>query len=441
LAITIESVEAFDIRFPTSRWLAGSDAMNPDPDYSAAYVVLRSSVDGLEGHGFTFTIGRGNELCVAAVQALAPLLTGRSLSDITGDMGAFWRSLAGDSQLRWLGPEKGVVHLALAAAVNAVWDLWAKAEGKPVWRLLADLPPEQFVRLIDFRHITDALTPVEAMDIVARARAGAPVMLRTLQADGYPAYTTSAGWLGYPDDKIRTLCAEAVAEGWNAIKIKVGRDLEDDRRRCAIVREAVGDRRFMIDANQVWEIDQAVAHVQALAAFAPYWIEEPVSPDDILGHAAVRRGVAPVKVATGEHAPNRVMFKQFLQAEALDVVQFDACRLGGVNEALAVFLLAAKFGVPVCQHAGGVGLCEVGQHLAVVDALCISGSLENRMLEHAGHLHEHFIDPIRIQRGRYRVPEHPGFSTEIRAEARARFAYPHGAEWTAPERLRSGALQ
>ena len=439
MGITILGVEAHDIRFPTSRGLAGSDAMNPDPDYSAAYVIIRTST-GVEGHGFTFTIGRGNELCVAAVQALAPALVERSLDELTSDMGAFWRSLAGDSQLRWLGPEKGVVHLALAAVVNAVWDLWAKVEGKPVWRLIADLSPEALVRLVDFRHITDALTPEQAVDIVAKAREGAPAMLGALREAGYPAYTTSAGWLGYSDEKIRHLCAEALAEGWGAIKIKVGRDLDDDLRRCAVVRASIGDRPMMIDANQVWEIDEAIAHVRALSGFAPYWIEEPVSPDDILGHAAVRRAVAPVRVATGEHAPNRVVFKQLLQAEAIDVVQFDACRLGGVNEALAVFLLAARFDVPVCQHAGGVGLCEVGQHLAIADALSISGSLDARMLEHAGHLHEHFVDPIRIRSGRYRVPERAGFSTEMLPEARARFAFPAGPEWAAPLERRAEAV-
>ena len=429
MPVTILSVEALDIRFPTSRWLDGSDAMNPDPDYSAAYAVIRTSTDGLEGHGFTFTIGRGNDLCCAAIRVLAPLLIGRTLEDITADMGAFWRSLAGDSQLRWLGPEKGVVHLALAAVVNAVWDLWGKHAGKSVWKLIADMTPDEVVRLIDFRHITDALEPSEARDIVAKAKAGQAAMWAGLKAKGYPAYTTSAGWLGYPDDKIRQLCGEAVADGWDAIKIKVGRDLSDDIRRCGIVREAIGTRRFMIDANQVWEVGTAIAHVKALAPFEPYWIEEPVSPDDILGHATVRRGVAPVKVATGEHAANRVIFKQLLQAEAIDVVQFDCCRLGGVNEALAVFLLAAKFGVPVCQHAGGVGLCEVGQHLAFVDALSISGSLENRMLEHAGHLHEHFIDPIRIARGHYLAPERPGFSTQMTAASLATYAFPDGAEW------------
>lgn len=429
MAVTITRLEALDIRFPTSRWLDGSDAMNPDPDYSAAYCVLHTDDPSLTGHGFTFTIGRGTDLVVAGIRALAHLVEGRALDSITNDMGAFWRSLAGDSQMRWLGPEKGVVHLALAAVANATWDLWGKAKGKPAWRLIADLSPAEIVRLIDFRHITDALTPTEAEAIITRARSNQPTMTAAL-AQGYPAYTTSAGWLGYPDDQIRRLCGEAVAAGWSAIKMKVGRDLADDVRRCAIVREAIGpNRKLMVDANQVWEVGQAIDWVNALKPFDVYWIEEPVSPDDILGHRTVRGGVVPVRVATGEHAHNRVMFKQLLQAGAIDVVQFDCCRLGGVNEALAVLLLAAKFGVPVCQHAGGVGLCEVGQHLAFVDALTISGGLEGRMLEHAAHLHDHFVDPIRIQEGRYLAPEAPGFSTEIKAESRARYAFPDGAEW------------
>jgi L-fuconate dehydratase len=403
--------------------------MNPDPDYSAAYVMLHTGDPKLTGHGFTFTIGRGNDLCVAAIRAFAPLIVGRSLADICADMGAFWRSLAGDSQLRWLGPEKGVVHLALAALINALWDLWAKQQGKPVWRLIAELPADDLVKVIDFRHITDALQPSEAKDIILRARSKSADLRPQLETAGYPAYTTSAGWLGYPDEKIRQLCAQAISDGWQAIKIKVGRDLQDDLRRCAIVRGAIGERLLMIDANQVWEIDEAIRNVRALAVHKPYWIEEPVSPDDILGHARVRRAVTPVRVATGEHAHNRIMFKQFLQAEAIDIVQFDCCRLGGVNEAIAVFLLAAKFNTPVCQHAGGVGLCEVGQHLAFADALTISGTIENRMLEHAGHLHEHFRDPISIKGGRYQLPATPGFSTELRPESLRDHAFPEGAAW------------
>jgi L-fuconate dehydratase len=429
LSPTFTALEALDIRFPTSRELDGSDAMNPDPDYSAAYAIVRTS-DGAEGHGFTFTIGRGNELCAAAIEAWRPLLLGRSLEAVFADMGAFWRSLAGDSQLRWVGPDKGVVHLGLAAVVNAVWDLWAKREGKPVWALVAEMSPQEIVRLVDFRHIIDAVTPDEALDIVTRAKAGQGAMLAQLQSQGYPAYTTSAGWLGYPDDKIRRLCREAVADGWSAIKIKVGRDLADDRRRCAVVREEIGERAMMIDANQVWEVDEAIAHTLALAQFDPYWIEEPVHPDDVLGHAAVARAVRPIRVATGEHAANRVIFKQLLQADAIDVVQADACRLGGLNEVLAVLLLAARFGKPVCPHAGGVGLCELVQHVSVIDALCVSGSLEGRMIEHAGHLHEHFVDPIRIEAGRYRLPQAPGYSAEIRRESRERFAFPGGKAWT-----------
>ena len=422
----IIAAEAVDLRFPTSQDMHGSDAMHGDPDYSAAYVVLRTDRD-LEGHGFTFTIGRGNELCVAAIEALAPLVVGRTLASITEDFGGFWRALAGDSQLRWVGPEKGVTHLALAAVVNAVWDLWGKVEGKPVWRLVADMTPEQIVSLIDFRAITDALTPVEALEMLRVAQAGKGARIDRLLTEGYPAYTTSAGWLGYPDDLIRKLCAEAVADGWNAIKIKVGRDLADDIRRCGIVRDAIGpDRRLMIDANQVWEVGQAIEWVKALAAFDPYWIEEPVNPDDILGHAAVARAVRPIRVATGEHAHNRVMFKQLLQADAIDVVQLDNCRLGGLNEAIAVMLLAAKFGKPICPHAGGVGLCEYAQHVSMIDFICISGKLDGRMTEHAGHLHEHFVEPIRIANGRYLAPRAPGFSAEMHVRSRTDYRFARG---------------
>ncbi len=411
--VIITGVRTFDVRFPTSKFLDGSDAMNPDPDYSAAYVVLETD-SALEGHGFTFTIGRGNELCVAAIEAIAPRVCGRSLASITQSMGLFWRELAGESQLRWLGPEKGVVHLALAAVVNALWDLWAKAEAKPVWRLVADLSPEAFVGLIDFRHITDAITPAEAIDLLARAAEGRTARETRLLREGYPAYTTSPGWLGYTDARLRALCREAVAEGWSAIKLKVGANIDDDIRRCGVARDEIGaDRRLLIDANQVWEVDEAIAWTRALARFDPWWIEEPVSPDDILGHAAVAKAVRPIRVATGEHAHNRVMFKQLLQADAIDVVQLDNCRLGGLNEVLAVLLLAAKFGKPVCPHAGGVGLCEYAQHVSMIDYLAVSGSWDGRMTEHAAHLHEHFLHPVRIERGRYRAPTAPGFSAEM----------------------------
>jgi L-fuconate dehydratase len=428
---TITALDVLDIRFPTSRSLDGSDAMNPDPDYSAAYVVLRTDAgDGLDGHGLTFTIGRGTEVVVAAVRALEPLVVGRSVDGLAGDMGGFWRDLVGDSQLRWIGPEKGAIHLATAAVVNAVWDLHAKRAGKPLWKLLVDLPPGDLVDLVDFRYLTDALTPDEALAIVERAAPGRAEREAELLRDGYPAYTTSVGWLGYPDDKIRRLCREALAAGWTRFKLKVGADPDDDIRRMRIVREEIGpDRMLAVDANQRWDVPVAIDWMAALAPFDPYWIEEPTSPDDILGHAAIARAVAPIRVATGEHVHNRVMFKQLFQARAIEVCQVDACRLGGVNEVVAVLLLAAKFEVPVCPHAGGVGLCELVQHLSIVDYVAISGRLDGRMIEYVDHLHEHFVDPVVIRDGRYLVPRAPGYSAEMRPESLARYRFPDGSEW------------
>jgi L-fuconate dehydratase len=412
--LRITGHRSYDIRFPTSSQKDGSDAMNADPDYSAAYVALETS-GGLEGHGLTFTIGRGNDLCRAAIDLLMPRLIGLSLSDITADMGAFWRHITGDSHLRWVGPDKGVMHLATGAVVNAVWDLWAKQAGKPVWRLVADMTPEEILRLIDFRYLTNALTPAEALAILTRAKAGEPERRARLLADGYPSYTTSAGWLGYDDDKVRRLCREGVAAGWSHFKLKVGRDRADDIRRCRVVREEIGpDRVLMIDANQIWEVDEAIGWVRDLADFNPWFIEEPTSPDDILGHRAIRAGVAPIKVATGEMCQNRIMFKQFLQADAIDVVQIDAARVGGLNENLAIMLMAAKFGKPVCPHAGGVGLCEYVQHLSMIDYLCISGSWDGRVAEFVDHLHEHFQDPCVVEQGRYRAPTAPGFSITMK---------------------------
>ncbi len=428
---TIADVLAYDVRFPTSRVLDGSDAMNPDPDYSAAYVVLRTDhPQGLEGHGLTFTIGRGNELCVAAIAALAPLVRGKTLESLTADMGAFWQAITGDSQLRWVGPEKGVIHLATGALVNAVWDLWAKAEGKPLWKLLADLPPERLVACVPFRYITDAITPEEALAILRRnapTKAGREAELRR---DGYPAYTTSAGWLGYPDEKLRRLCREGVAAGWSHFKMKVGRDAADNVRRAAIIREEIGPgRRLMMDANQVWDVGEAIAQMGQLARFDPWWIEEPTSPDDVLGHATIARAVAPIGVATGEHCHNRVMFKQLLQAGAIRFCQLDACRLGGVNEVLAVLLLAAKFGVPVCPHAGGVGLCEYVQHLSIFDYVAVSASLADRLVEYVDHLHEHFVDPVTVRDGRYLPPTAPGYSITMRPESLDAYAFPDGPAW------------
>ncbi|HVJ42966.1 MAG TPA: L-fuconate dehydratase [Dongiaceae bacterium] len=432
--VKIIASRARDIRFPTSQHADGSDAMNLDPDYSAAYVVLQTDQPGLEGHGLTFTLGKGNELCVAAIEALSPIVIGRDLKDITADMAGFWREITSASQLRWVGPEKGVIHLATAALVNAVWDLWAKVAGKPVWRLVADMSPEEFVGLIDFRYLTDALTKDEALAIL---RANVPTKAKRiaeLEAKGFPAYTTSAGWLGYPDDKVRRLCREAIAAGLNYIKIKVGRDLADDKRRCAIVREEIGPDRFlMIDANQVWDVGQAIDWVKQLAPYKPLWIEEPTSPDDVLGHANIRKAVKPlgIGVATGEMCQNRVIFKQLMQLNAIDFCQIDSCRLGGVNEILAVLLMAKKFGVPVCPHAGGVGLCEYVQHLAMIDYVCVSASVENRVLEFVDHLHEHFVDPVVVRNGHYMPPHQPGYSITMKPASLDEFEYGKGKAWTA----------
>ncbi|HXM71922.1 MAG TPA: L-fuconate dehydratase [Candidatus Dormibacteraeota bacterium] len=426
---------ARDIRFPTSQTLDGSDAMNPDPDYSAAYVVLHTDhPSGLAGHGLTFTIGRGTELCVAAIELLSGHVVGLTLEEIAADMAGFWRALVADSQLRWLGPEKGVVHLATAALVNAVWDLYAKLEGKPLWKLLADMTPEQLVACIDFRYIDDALPPAEAIDILRRLAPTRANREREMLSDGYPAYTTSAGWMGYSDDKIRKLAGEAMAAGFTHLKLKVGADIESDLRRARLLRQAIGpDRRLMLDANQVWGIDQAIRAIQALAEVNPWWIEEPTSPDDILGHRRIRESVKPIGIATGEHVQNRVMFKQLMQAEAIDFCQVDSCRLGGVNEVLAVLLLAAKFGIPVCPHAGGVGLCEYVQHLAIFDFIAVGGSLENRTCEFVDHLHEHFVHPARVKNARYLAPSAPGYSAEIKPSSLDRFSYPAGGAWRSGE--------
>jgi L-fuconate dehydratase len=430
---TITALDVLDIRFPTSRSLDGSDAMNPDPDYSAAYVILRTDAgDGLEGHGLTFTIGRGTEVVVAGVDALRPLVVGRRTEETFADMGAFWRELVGDSQLRWIGPEKGVIHLATAAVVNAAWDLFAKTAGKPLWKLIVDMTPEELVALVDFRYISDALPPERALDRLRGLAPSRAAREAELRRDGYPAYTTSVGWLGYDDDKIRRLCREALAEGWTRFKLKVGADLDDDRRRFRIVREEVGpDAMVAVDANQRWGVDEAIGWMAGLAEFDPYWIEEPTSPDDILGHATIARAVAPIRVATGEHIHNRVMFKQFLQAGGLSICQIDSARLGGVNEVLAVLLLAAEFGVPVCPHAGGVGLCELVQHLSAIDYIAVSGSLDGRMIEYVDHLHEHFVDPVVIRDARYVLPTRPGYSAEILPSSLARYRFPDGDEWRA----------
>ncbi len=428
---TITSVSTHDLRARTSRTLAGSDAQHLDPDYSAAYVVLHT--DGAhEGHGMTFTIGQGNDLCCAAIEALASLVARRRLSDIVDNMGDFWRSLTNHSQLRWLGPEKGVIHLATAALVNAVWDLWAKERGVPVWQLVADLEPEQFVDCIDLRYLRDEMPEERALEMLRRLAPTKKARIAEMRRDGYPAYITSAGWLGYSEEKVRDLCRSSIAEGWTSFKTKVGIDVASDIRRCEVMREEIGDRcELMADANQVWEVPEAIAWTEHLRPFNLRWIEEPTSPDDILGHATIRRAVAPMGVATGEHAANRIIFKQLLQAEAIDYCQVDACRLGGLNEVLSVLLLAAARNVAVCPHAGGIGLCEYVQHISMIDYVCVSGSLDDRTTEYANHLHEHFVHPVVMRNGKYTVPEAPGYSIEMHPESMASLSWPGGREWQA----------
>jgi L-fuconate dehydratase len=437
----IVAVDVHDVRFPTSRSMDGSDAMNKDGDYSAAYVVLRTDDPALAGYGFTFTIGRGNDICALAARRRGEPLVGRDVAELIGDLGAVYRELKSDSQLRWLGPDKGVEHLALAAVMNAVWDLAARAAGKPLWRLLVDLTPEQLVDACDLTYLTDVLTRDEAIAMLAKLVPTREERIARLERDGYPCYTTSAGWLGYSDEKLRRLCQEAVDSGYRHVKLKVGANLDDDRRRCAIAREVIGpDLHLMIDANQVWDVPQAIAWVKELAAFDPLWIEEPTSPDDVLGHATIRRALAPIGVATGEHGMNRVLFKQLFQAQAIDFCQLDSARLASINEIVPIYLMAKKFDVPVCPHAGGVGLCELVQHLSVFDYVAVSGSLENRVTEFVDHLHEHFTDPCVVRDGRYLVPSRPGYSAEMYPGSVAEYSYPDGPYWSGVLPLTAGEV-
>ena len=419
----ITDLETFDLRFPTSDSLDGSDAMNPDPDYSAAYVVLKTDSE-YEGHGLTFTIGRGNDICVAAISAMKHLLVGIELDWIREDMGRFWRHITGDSQLRWIGPDKGAIHLATGAVVNAVWDLWAKEAKKPVWQLVAEMTSEEIVKLIDFRYLTDAITPDEAMDILKENEDKKTERIEKLKAEGYPCYTTSAGWLGYSDEKLRRLCKKAKDAGFTHTKFKVGRSIDDDIRRLSIAREVLGDDiKIMIDANQVWEVGQAIDWVQKLAFAKPFFIEEPTSPDDVMGHKTIREEIAPIKVATGEMCQNRIIFKQFIKEGAIDIVQIDSCRMGGLNEVLAVMLMAAKYKLPVWPHAGGVGLCEYVQHMSMIDYIVISAEKDSRRIEFIDHLHEHFIDPCIVKNGNYIAPSNPGFSIQMKQQTLTDFSF------------------
>jgi L-fuconate dehydratase len=433
------SFRTHDVRFPTSRTMDGSDAMNPDPDYSAAYVVIGTDAgDGLEGHGFAFTIGRGNDVQVAAINSLADHVLGRDVESALAHMGPTVLSFVDDSQLRWLGPEKGVMHMAISAVVNALWDLRAKRAGLPLWDLLSRMTPEELVDLVDFRYLTDAMTPEQALDVLRRAEPGRAARREELLRSGYPAYTTTPGWLGYTDEKMVRLAEEAVAQGFGQIKLKVGADLATDMHRMRLARETVGpDIRIAIDANQRWGVDEAIRWITALAPWDPWWVEEPTSPDEILGHAAIRRAVSPIRIATGEHVQNRVVFKQMLQAGSLDVVQIDAARVGGVNENIAILLLAAVFGAPVCPHAGGVGLCELVQHLEMFDFVAVSGSTDGRVIEYVDHLHEHFVSPVVMEKGRYVAPLDPGFSAEMLPEILPNYGFPEGLAWAGPHLARS----
>jgi L-fuconate dehydratase len=429
----ITALDTYDVRFPTSRELDGSDAMNPDPDYSAAYVVMRTDQPDLAGYGLAFTIGRGNDVQKAAIDTLQHHVIGLDLDEVIDDLGGFARRLIGDSQLRWLGPEKGVMHMAIGAVINAAWDLAARVAGKPLWRFIAEMTPEQLVATIDFRYLTDALTPDEALTMLHAAAPGKLRRISQLLTEGYPAYTTSPGWLGYSDEKMQRLAREAVFAGFRTIKLKVGMNIEDDVRRCRLARKAVGpDIAIAVDANQRWDVPDAINWLRHLADFQLAWVEEPTSPDDILGHAAIRRAVAPVPISTGEHTHNRVMFKQLFQANAVDLVQIDAARVGGVNENLAILLLAAKYGVRVFPHAGGVGLCELVQHLAMADFVAISGKKDDRAIEFVDHLHEHFVEPVVISNGCYIAPDAPGFSAQMHTHSVERYRYPDGPAWCEP---------
>lgn len=425
----ITSLKTYDIRFPTSDDLDGSDAINKDPDYSATYIVVETEQDD-SGYGLIFTIGRGNDLCCHAVEAMQHLVVGQDFNSIKSDIYRFYDHLRSDSQLRWLGPEKGVIHMAAGGIMNAIWDMWARAEGKPLWRLVADMSPEQLVDCLDLRYVSDILTRTEALEILRSRQAGKEERIRHLERHGFPAYTTSPGWLGYSDHKMSRLCKEAVEQGFRHIKVKVGENLEDDIRRCGIVRDVVGDDiRLMIDANQAWEVEEAIDWVSRLAPFEPWFIEEPTSPDDVLGHRRIRKSLNGIKVATGEHCQNRVMFKQFIAHDAIDIVQIDACRLSSLNEILTVYLVAAKYGKPVCPHAGGVGLCEYVQHLSMIDYARIAGDMTDRVAEYVDQLHEHFEDPCRIRAGAYVAPSAPGYSARMLDTTLERFLYPHGIEW------------
>ncbi len=428
--ITVTDATVTDLRFPTSRNLDGSDAMNPDPDYSAAYLRLATSESALTGHGFVFTIGRGNDIQAAAVGAVAQRLVGRDVDGLVEDPGAVNRELSWDSQLRWLGPDKGVMHMAIGAVMSAVWDLRARREGRPLWSALAALEPAEIVDLVDWTYIADFVDPGRAREVLEDRRPEREARIDEFRRDGLAAYATTPGWLGYSDEKLVRLCHEAVADGFTTIKLKVGADVGDDRRRLRLAREAVGpDVAIAVDANQRWSVPEAIAAIGELREFDLRWVEEPTHPDDVVGHAAIAEAVRPVPIATGEMLASPTLAKQLIQLGGVQILQIDATRMGGPHDLLASVLMAAAAGVDVIPHAGGVGLCEAVQHIAFFNAICVAADTRGLSLEYVDHLHEHFTDPVEVSNGRYRLPTRPGASTEFQPGTELTFGYPDGAEW------------
>nr|WP_224758603.1 enolase C-terminal domain-like protein [Corynebacterium stationis] len=422
----MSKISTYDLRFPTSATLSGSDAMNPDPDYSSAYLEVETDAnDGHKGIGFVFTIGRGNDVVIKAIESLSQRFVGQTVEHLLDDMKMAWDMLVHDSQLRWLGPEKGVEHMAIGAMLSALWDLKAKRAGLPLWQLLAEMTPEELVATLDFRYLTDVLTPEEAVDILKRGQVGKAERIQSLLDNGYPGYSTAAGWLGYSDEKMVSLAkSESTEKGFGLIKLKVGQNINDDLRRLKLAREAIGpDVKLAVDANQVWDVDQAIEWIGHFKDYDLAWVEEPTSPDDVLGHARIAQAVTPIPIATGEQMQSRILYKQFLQANAFEIMQVDATRVAGPQELVIEYLLAHKFGKRVCPHAGGVGLCEAVQHFAMFDFVAISGTTEGRFIEYVDNQHEHFITPVVIKNGNYMPPTTPGNSCEMTLETAEKYLY------------------
>lgn len=429
----ITNIRTFDVRFPTSAMLDGSDAMNAEPDYSAACLQLDTTIHGLVGHSLVFTIGRGNDVQIQAIRVVAEKVAGLDIEYVFENIGEIAKNLSSDSQLRWLGPDKGVFHMATGAVLNALWDLYAKSRGVPLWKLLSSMSPERIISCVDFRYISDAITPGEALEILREGATSREKNTTLLLENGLPAYTTTPGWLGYADEKMLRLTSEAMASGFGFIKYKCGKSFDDDHRRLTKIRQLVGpDFPIAIDANQVWDVDVAIEWIKGLEAFNLQWIEEPTHPDDVVGHARIAFEVSPTPIATGEMASSRIIFKQLLQSEAIKVMQIDATRVAGVNENIANILLAAKYGIPVCPHAGGVGLCEMVQHLAMFDAVAVSGHHRRRYVEYVDHLHDHFLEPARIADGNYMPPRRPGIGSEMLETSIRDFEFPNGNYWNNP---------